>query len=256
VARFKTGIEELNSITGGLPTPCVILVEGKPGAGKSLFALQCIATEGHRVVVLTNNPPKEVQDELAHEGVKLDAQYIDCYSWLAGGASAVDSLSNLSKLLVVIEDALKKGSLVVLDSLTPLILYNREDAVERFLEELTAMVKAKECVAFLTLDLGSFHPDAENTFEALVDGVFLLDKEQGLKVKKLRDTRVADKWFFYEVTDAGVRLRAGGAIRSTEERLLPATSVSVRMAEEPKPAAKPEAKVKKKAAGSDEPEIV
>ncbi len=207
MARFQTGIKELNSITGGLPSPSVILIEGDPGSGKQLFALQCIATPGDRVVVLTNNYPKEVQASLSRMGIRLEAEYIDCYTWLAGGESAVDSLGNLSQLLSVVEDSVPKGSLVVLDSLTPLDMYNNFEAVERFLQELVAITKAKECVLFITLDSGAYHEDAENTFESLVDGVFLLDKAKGLRIQKLRDTKTMDKEYYYEITDSGIKMR-------------------------------------------------
>ncbi len=190
-----------------MPSPAVILIEGEPGAGKQLFALQCIATEGNKVAFLTNNFPKEIKASLERMGVTLDATFVDCYSWLAGGESAIDSLGNLSQLLSVMEESLPKGSLAVFDSLTPLDLYNDAETVERFLQELVAITKAKECVLFITLDSGAYHSDAENTFESLVDGVFLLDKVKGLRIQKLRDTKTVDKEYYYETTDRGIKMR-------------------------------------------------
>jgi archaellum biogenesis ATPase FlaH len=208
--RFKPGIKEMEDVIPGLPMPSVTLVRGSPGAGKTVFSLAAMSVKGlKKLAVLTNNTPAELQGVAKDVGIDVEGfQWLDCYSWLAGKKAAVDSLANLARLLSVIEDSLPEGGLVLLDPLTPLMLYNSEDAVERFVQEFAAIVKAKNCVSFITLDSGSYSQGAENTFAALCDSVIELDSAKGLRFVKMLDTRVPDKWFFYEIAEKGFRLRA------------------------------------------------
>ncbi|MBN3037018.1 MAG: hypothetical protein JW834_01090 [Candidatus Diapherotrites archaeon] len=208
--RFKTGIKELNDVLGGgLPLPSAVLVQGKPGAGKLVMCLQAAAVsdKSKKFMVLTNNTAAEVEETIKDLKLKTEIDFVDCYSWLSGGKSEVDSLANLNKLLLVVEDHLSKGSFLVFCSLTPLVLYNDEDAVARFLQELIAIVKSNDSVMLAVLDLGTYHPDAENTFQSLCDGVLHLDAEKGLRVMKMRDTKTSDKDYFYEISSKGFRLR-------------------------------------------------
>lgn len=208
LSRVKTGLKEFNEVIDGLPMPSAILVEGPPGAGKSMFALSLMAGKGARVVVLTNNTPAEVRSEIATFGIGAEPEMVDCYSWLAGGKAAIDSLANLSKLTFLIEDALSEGAMLLLDSLTPLVLYNHEDEVERFLQQVIAIAKAKGSLLLLTLDSGTYHPDAEATVHSLCDGVIHLDPVKGMRILKMRDTEVPAKDFFYELGAKGFRLRS------------------------------------------------
>lgn len=206
--RFKTGIAELNTVLNGLPIPSGILVQGQPGAGKTVFSFSVAAVKAPRLAILTNNSPTEVQTFLKDLKIDpTDIKFLDFYSWLSGAKADVDSLSNLSRLLVKIEDHLPEKGIVILDSLTPLILYNSGDSVERFLQELIAIVKAKGCIGLFVLDIGSFPADVENTFRALSDGVINLKVGEGLTITKMADTKVPEKAFFYDIVDSGFKLR-------------------------------------------------
>ncbi len=210
MARLKTGIKEFNEIIPGLPIPAAVLIEGEPGSGKSIFAfsLMNVKDKVKKIVLLTNNTPEETQAELTSFKIKLEPVFIDCYSWLSGGKSAVDSLSNLSKITFLIEDELEENSLVVIDSLTPLVLYNHEEEIERFMQQLIAIAKSKSSLILFTLDLGTYHSDAENTFRSLCDGVIHLNSKTGMRVLKMRETPVPAKDFFYELSGKGLRLRS------------------------------------------------
>ena len=210
--RFKTGIKELNDILdGGLPHPSAILVLGPPGAGKTIFSLQTISSNKNaKVVVLTNNTPSELTTLIKDMKIKGEFETADCYSWLSGEKAEIDTLANLSKLLVVIEDHTNENSCIVLDSLTPLGFYNDSDSIKRFLQELIAVVKAKKSILLVVLDKGTYHEDAENAFQSLVDGVIELVPDKGIRITKMADTHVPNKFFFYEITDKGIKLRTRG----------------------------------------------
>ncbi|MCK4327100.1 MAG: hypothetical protein KAW41_01350 [Candidatus Diapherotrites archaeon] len=207
---FKTGLKEFNKIVPGLPSPSAVLVQGAPGAGKTAFSLSLMGTteKVKRVVVLTNNTPDEITTGMSGGKSNFEAVFIDCYSWLSGGKAAVDSLANLSKITFLIEDALEEGSIVLFDSLTPLVLYSAEEEIERFMQQVIAITKAKQSIILFTLDLGTYHSDAENTFRSLCDGVIHLDPAKGMRILKMRGTSTPAKDFFYEISDGGFRLRA------------------------------------------------
>ncbi|MFC2174491.1 RAD55 family ATPase [archaeon] len=209
MTHVKTGIKEFNEIVPGLPNASAVLVQGTPGAGKTIFSLSLMNTteKGKKIVVLTNNTQEEIGAEMTSFKLGFEAFFIDCYSWLSGAPAAVDSLANLSKITFLIEDALEPGSILLFDSLTPLLLYSSDDEIQRFLQQVIAIVKAKSSVIMFTLDLGTYPSDAENTFRSLCDSVVNLDSEKGLRIVKMRDTKVPAKDFFYELGPKGFRLR-------------------------------------------------
>lgn len=210
MTHLKTGIKEFNEIIPGLPMPSAILLQGNPGAGKTVFGLSLMNTKSQakKIVVLTNNTPEEIQEQMKSFKISFEPQFIDCYSWLSGGKAAIDSLTNLNKIIFLLEDELTEGSIVLFNSLTPLVLYNHEDEIERFMQQLIAIIKAKKAVLLFTLDLGTYHSDAENTFRSLCDGVINLNPEKGIRIIKMRDTQTPSKDFFYELGSKGFRLRS------------------------------------------------
>ncbi len=210
MAKIKTGIKEFNEIATGLPMPSAILVQGPPGAGKSIFSLLLMDTRGKekKVVLLTNNTPAEIKEEMKASKIGFEPGIIDCYSWLSGGKAAVDSLANLSKVTFLIEDAISEGAIVLFDSLTPLILYNSEEEIERFMQQAIAIVKSKGALILFTLDSSTYPSDAEETFRSLCDGVISLDPAKGLTILKMRGMQAPSKPFFYEIGAKGFKLRA------------------------------------------------
>ena len=210
--RFKSGIKELDTILqGGLPSPAAILVMGPSGSGKTIFSLEASSSnKGKNAVILTNSTPSELQDLVKSMKIKAEFEAVDCYSWLSGERAEVDTLANLSKLLIAIESHVKLGSVVVLDSLTPLGFYNDSDSIKRFLQELVAMAKSSKAMLFVILDKGTYHEDAENVFQSLVDGVIELIPEKGLRVVKMHGTHTSSKLFYYEITDKGFQLHTKG----------------------------------------------
>ena len=210
MAKIKTGIKEFNEIVPGLPSPSAILIQGPPGAGKTLFALSLMDTKSKEkeAVLLTNNTPAEIKDEMKGFKISFEPTFIDCYSWLSGGKAAVDSLANLSKITFLIEDALSEGALLLFDSLTPLVLYNSEEEIERFMQQAIAIAKSKGALIIFTLDSGTYPDDAESTFRSLCDSVIELIPEKGLRILKMRGTQTTPKYHFYELGPKGFKLRS------------------------------------------------
>lgn len=99
----------------------------------------------HGVYVTLNNPVDTLIKDFKEEGIDLKKIFfVDCVSRGTGekfkkqrNALYLDDLKNLIELKLLIQEAIKKiknkKRFLVIDSLTTLLVYNREKAVEKFI---------------------------------------------------------------------------------------------------------------------------
>jgi class 3 adenylate cyclase/KaiC/GvpD/RAD55 family RecA-like ATPase len=166
IRRIGTGVEGLDTATGGgLPTGSTTMVYGAPKSGKSVFAYQFLAESIRRkepcLFVMTDYGAGELSramlafgwdmgDSTAGEVRLVDITSAQAERQLEGSAGTLQygSVTNLKELMSLCEGIssgfLRRGLSfrTVLDSLTPLFIYNPPVVVAKFLRQFAAGMKA------------------------------------------------------------------------------------------------------------------
>lgn len=218
--RLPTGIEGLDLILGGGLVPgCAYIVQGPPGAGKTILANQVcftLARYGKRALYVTLLA--ETHDRmLAHmssleffalASVPHDVSYISAYDTMASEMAS----SRLSGLLRLIHSEIRRheASVLVLDGL--FVAHDAaadEQEFRTFVHELQGIAGHYAC-AFLLLTNEVQNQGAEQT---MVDGgIELLDEIHGARsvrtmiVKKQRGAAHVGGRHHYRITEAGIRV--------------------------------------------------
>jgi len=155
--KAKTGIAKLDTmLKGGLPRGSTTLLEGPPGAGKSIFAQQFMLTglkAGESCVyICVDDPPEMIRQRMREFGwdpAKYEESgllaFVDCFSWRIGGSEERNVMMDMSydRITDVIREArasLKKtaSQRAVIDSMTMLVPQMKMDDALRFLSWLKA----------------------------------------------------------------------------------------------------------------------
>jgi circadian clock protein KaiC len=198
--RLATGVPGLDPLLrGGLPRGGVYIVEGPPGAGKTILANQIayhLAPSGLRTVYLTLLAESHsrmighlatlsfFRPELVGEGV----QYASAFKVLE--AEGLAGLLRLTRELVVG----RKATLLVLDGLTSALdAPATEREYRKFVHELQTLAGMMECTVLL---LASTSPSSYSRPEhTMVDGIIEVSEEligvrsqRHLRIRKLRAT--------------------------------------------------------------------
>jgi KaiC/GvpD/RAD55 family RecA-like ATPase len=225
--RIPTGIGFVDAMTrGGMGRGDTVLIEGDVGAGKTSFCVQVAAkvlNEGmNAVYVCTNETPDEVREKLsmlddARTARKLSM--VDLYSWRMGEiyrsdeAFTTESITDLPKLLAVIDSATKEGNagqtVLFLDSVSELLLHNEIEEVVYFWEKLSARLKINRATGVFVLE--DIHPpNYIETMRFLANEIYelRLDRDDDLRRKfRVYKTRLGDHakhWVLYQITGRGL----------------------------------------------------
>jgi class 3 adenylate cyclase/KaiC/GvpD/RAD55 family RecA-like ATPase len=230
VKRVKSGIETLdNEIGGGLPEGTVTLVYGAPKSGKSVFAfhflMQSVRSGEPCLFIMTDYVTEQLNKALSTFGWDISetrqrglVELIDVTSTFlerevdtSSGSLKVVNAADLTGLMIALgTNTLKPlsergpGFRVVLDSLTPLFIYNPPLVVAKFLRQFALkMRKAGAAGVVVTYVDGSVDPQSELIIKASVDNlIHLQDRE--LVVEGMLGTpksRMA-----YQITTSGMKV--------------------------------------------------
>ena len=158
--RIPTGIGFVDAMTrGGMGRGDTVLVEGDVGAGKTSFCVQVAAkalNDGmDGIYVCTNETPDEIREKISIiEDAKLASKLsmVDLYSWRLGEiyrsdeAFTTESITDLPKLLAVIDRAIQKGesanTILFLDSVSELLLQSRGTGLQSFGADYRSLLQA------------------------------------------------------------------------------------------------------------------
>jgi KaiC/GvpD/RAD55 family RecA-like ATPase len=214
----------------GLPGGSSICLIGPPGAGKTIFceslANSFLQNNLGCLYVAMDRAPIDTRNDFLRFGTdswKLESEkrlaFVDGYGWLAGTSDEsfhVESLANLSELIILIEratDSLHKqaeGALVILDSVSPLPLYNPELDVIKFLQSLSARIKIRNDLAIYVVQSGVHAKEFYNALAFLVDGVFEMkvNEEEGrlkrsFRIRNLRFMAHDMEWMHFVIDGEG-----------------------------------------------------
>ena len=225
--RIPTGIGFVDAMTrGGMGRGDTVLVEGDVGAGKTSFCVQVAAkalNDGmDGIYVCTNETPDEIREKISIiEDAKLASKLsmVDLYSWRLGEiyrsdeAFTTESITDLPKLLAVIDRAIQKGesanTILFLDSVSELLLHNELEEVVYFWEKLSARLKVNRATGIYVLE--DIHPgQCRETMRFLANEIYelRLDRDDDLRRKfRVYKTRLGDHakhWVLYQITGRGL----------------------------------------------------
>ncbi|WP_322103209.1 ATPase domain-containing protein [Paraburkholderia sp. J41] len=233
LARLSSDVPGLDRITGGgLIAGSSYIIQGHPGAGKTILANQIAfaqARQGRKVLYVTLLA--ESHDRLFQSlstldffddaRVSKDLTYLSLFRTLRE--------EGLSALVAMLRSELLRhqASILVLDGL----LNARESGqsnldVKTFVAELQGHAAFTGCtVLFLT----SAHTDGSSPEHTMVDGVLQLEESlfesrtvRHIRVAKSRGSRALGGLHAYEITDRGIeiypRLEAACAVPTTTDR--------------------------------------
>lgn len=211
-------------LNAGLPGGSSICIIGPPGVGKTIFceslANSFLQNNLGCLYVSIDRAPLDIRNDMLRLGTdawKMESQkrlaFVDGYGWLAGRSDEhfhVESLANLAEFLFLIESAIESlhrraaGALIILDSISPLPLYNPEVDVIKFLQSLSARIKVRNDLAIFVAQSGVHAQEFYNSLAFLADGVFdmkLLEKKgkpsRRFRIRNLRFMAHSMKWMNY-----------------------------------------------------------
>lgn len=229
IKRISSGVESLDKeIGGGLPEGTITLVYGAPKAGKSVFAyhflMEAIRTNVPCLFVMTDYDTEQLSVALSSFGWDIaDARQkgmvrlVDMTSTImenimegSSGTLQYVSVADLTDLMVHTAEAIRtfsqegKAFRAVLDSLTPLFIYNPPLIVAKFLRNFALKMKgAGSAGIVITYVDGSVDSQSELILKSSVDNLLYL-REKELVVEGMLGTpklRMA-----YQITDDGMKV--------------------------------------------------
>ncbi len=220
LVRFTSGIPGLDAVLGGgFFVGGVYIVEGVPGAGKTIFANQIcfhVASQGRRVLYVTL---------LAESHARLlqhlqDLSFFDAgaipdqLTYLSGFSALEDG--GLKALLELVRKQLRAqhASLVVLDgfaAVTESAATERE--FKKFVHELQIHAGLASCSFFLLSSGAPRDAGAVQPVHTMVDGLVRLDdhvfgvrSEREIRVQKFRGSGYLRGVHTFGITDDGIRV--------------------------------------------------
>ena len=237
IERVKTGIPGLDElIEGGFPKGDTILVAGKAGTGKTIFANQFLyngATEYNEpgILVTLEEPPHLIRRNLLRFGMDLkkleDAKMLALVDLSPSKSSTPVAIGeypsfDLSGLEAIILNYVKKikAKRIVLDTLSILAYkFRSRDILREEFFKLTANITRTGCTLLLTSEipaqgsgLGVFDIEA-----FLASGVVVLYNEKisdtsrsrSIEILKLRGSKHSSRIHSMRITEEGIRVWPG-----------------------------------------------
>ena len=230
IARVKTGIEGLDAlIGGGFPVGSCVLVSGKIGTGKSIFAMQFIANgitdygELGVIVSLERSKKGLYNDGLAF-GLQLERlERGDGLQFLGGPISTISRETRKAK--AAIEDLLSEVVAAVetfgarrlaFERVDLLPLLSREEPDIRLqLSDLKEELDSLGCTSVLTSEIKEGSEELSGVrAEEIVDGVIVLyyegeglTRDRALEIRKMRGTEHSNQLHFFDITGEGIVIK-------------------------------------------------
>ena len=232
--KAKTGIKGLDNILkGGLPRNAATVMEGPPGAGKSVFAQQFII-EGLKngegcMYICVDDPPELVRRRIRDFGWEPQKYeedgllvFVDCFSWRIGGSgekNAVLNEMNYDRLTDVIRtayDSLKevKEQRSIVDSMTTLLPQLELQEALRFLSWMKArFINLSKNASLWFTHKASLDPQLYSILLDNAGGIIELrfKEEPETLLRELRVTAMpfevpTPRWIPYNIDKKGIRI--------------------------------------------------
>jgi KaiC/GvpD/RAD55 family RecA-like ATPase len=230
ITKVKTGVPGLDElIGGGLPSGSSVLVSGKIGTGKSIFAMQYmangIANQGDfGVLVSFESSKKELYEYASTFGWQLHRHEKTGSLQILGGPISTVS-AEMSKSKATLEDLISEVVEAVKTSeskrmaleradLLPLLSLEEEPDIMLQLSDLKERLGELGCTSVLTSEISESGELSEVGAEEILDGVIELyyegeglTRDRALEVRKMRGTQHSNQLHFFDITGEGIVIK-------------------------------------------------
>lgn len=207
----------------GFPKGSNISLIGPPTVGKTIFcenlANGFLQNGGSCLYVTLDKAPNDVRNNFQKLETKVSEKehkkmlvFVDGFSWLIGKSPEqyhVENLANLTELSIRISSAaygLSGPILMIFDSVSPLVVYNPENIVVKFLQILLARIKDWNGIGVYVVQDGVHSAEFCNTLAYLVDGIFdmQMKEEKGkitryFRIRSLKFTSHETRWMRFAI---------------------------------------------------------
>jgi len=230
IARVKTGIMGLDELMGGgFPAGSCVLVSGKIGTGKSIFAVQYIAKGitdygEFGVLVSLESEKKDLYNHASAFGWQLHRlEKEGSLQFLGGPISTVSremrgakaTIEDLiSEIAETVETSESKRMALERVDLLPLLSPEEPD-IRVQLSDLKERLGKLGCTSVLTAEIREGSEELSGVrAEELVDGVIVLyfegeglTRDRALEIRKMRGTEHTNALQFFDITGKGIAIK-------------------------------------------------
>ena len=227
-SRITSGIPGLDEIlNGGVPRKTLLLIEGRPGSGKTTIALQFLlqgVREGETCLLITNAESAQQLDWIAAtHGWKLDGIHVsewresadsageDAEDYTLFAEAEVEVGETLQYLYAEIERV--QPTLLVIDTISALrVLAPTPAFYRRQLRRIREFLSTRSCTTLILDDASTGEKDARS--QTLADGIIELNQvdftygmdRRRLRVRKLRGSTYVTGAHDFSITTGGIVL--------------------------------------------------
>ena len=228
--RVKTGIAGLDELMGGgIPAGSSVLVSGKIGTGKSIFAMQYMAKGitdygDFGVFVSLENSRRELYQHASEFGWQFQRlEKGGSLQILGGPVSTVNREMKRARGKVegliseVIETVENSGSKRVAFERVDLLqlLSRKEPDIRMQLSDLKERLEKLGCTSILTSEIREGKEElSEVGAEEIADGAIVLyyegeglTRDRGLEIVKMRGTEHSNELRFFDITSKGIVIK-------------------------------------------------
>ncbi len=223
--RVPTGIAQIDEILGGgILEGSLVQLVGGCGTGKTTFSFQFAfnaARLGEKTLYITTGEPINKMVKFMKEFNFFDEKFIGDKVILQETFFRKTTEGTYASMLEIFFDNLtsrvenEKISRVVIDSVTPIVLFLEESYSREMLSRLGTSLSAIGCTTIFTSEA----IERVNYLEYLVDGVIELNEVPlrdkihhiyTLKIKKMRGIDHPRHLFPYEISEDGIKIDPEG----------------------------------------------
>jgi KaiC/GvpD/RAD55 family RecA-like ATPase len=228
--RIRSGIFGLDElIQGGFPTGSCVLVSGKLGTGKSIFATQYIArgivSYGEMgVLVSFERDKKELYRDTFEFGWPLQNLEKEGSLEILGGSMARVA-GEMSKAKATVDDLISEMVETVENSRSKRLALEGVEFLEMLsqdklefmiqLSDLKDSLRELGCTFLLTSEVGEGKEEFSRVgAEELADGIIALyyegeglTRDRALEIRKMRGTEHSNQLHFFDITNKGIAIK-------------------------------------------------
>jgi len=230
IARVKTGIKGLDEfIGGGFPVGSCVLVSGKIGTGKSIFAMQYIANGitdygDLGVLVSLERDKKDLYRDASKFGLHLQRLEKEGTLQIFGGPISAVSMEMrktkatiedlISEMVEAVETSESKRMALERADLLPLLSPEEQD-ISVQLSDLKERLGELGCTSVLTSEIREGSEELSRAgAEDILDGVIVLyyegeglTRDRALEIRKMRGTEHTSQLQFFDITGDGIAIK-------------------------------------------------